>query len=302
MSSSPHPHVAAIGLGTMGEPMAHNLLRAGFPLTVFNRTPSRADALVAAGASWAPSAAAAVAQADRVLVCLPDTPDVRSLFSASGQNLLAQMKRGSVVVDTSTISPRATRELAREAASFGIAWIDAPVSGGPEGAKKGTLAIMCGGEAEAFERALPLLQTLGQTVTHVGGPGHGQIAKATNQVILAGTYQALAEALVMAKKLGADPSRVVQAISGGAARSWVLENRGPNMLRDEYPLGFKVSLHRKDLAIALEEARAAAVAMPLTALVASQEDALIAQGFAEEDVSALGRLTRRAAGLPAGPL
>ncbi len=207
-----------------------------------------------------------------------------------------------MIVDCSTISPEGARDLAKKAEGKEIGFVDAPVSGGSEGAIHGTLAIMCGGTEVDFERALPVLEIIGGKVTHVGPVGCGQIAKAVNQVVIAGTYQSLAEGIALAFRAGADPRRVIAAINSGAAASWILDNRAENMVRDEYPLGFRVRLHRKDLGIALDTGRAVELPLPVAAYVAGMEDALIAQGHGDEDVSAVARVVRRAAAIADGPM
>ncbi len=285
----------------MGAPMAHNLLKAGHSLAVFNRTAAKAQALEALGARVAATPRAAAVGAAILLVNVSDTTDVETVLMHPETGAAAGLSAGSLVIDCSTIAPAATRTMAAKLAARGIGFVDAPVSGGPEGAAKATLAIMCGGSEADFARALPVLQLLGARVVRVGPVGCGQVAKAVNQVVIAGTYQALAEGLALAVGAGADPEQVLQAISAGAARSWVLENRAGNMLRDEYPPGFRVALHRKDLRIALAEASAAHLQLPLTQLVAAAEDRLLAAGHGDEDVSALARLVRQDGALPPGP-
>lgn len=293
--------VAVIGLGTMGAPMAANLLKAGYSVVVHNRTRSREIPLAGLGAATADSPRQACARADAVLVCVSDTPDVEEVLLDPERGALSSLRRGGLVIDCSTISPAATRRFAERARESGAGYVDAPVSGGSEGAVRGTLAIMCGGSPEDFARARPLLEVLGKSVVHVGPPGAGQTAKAVNQVVIAGTYASVAEGISLAMAAGMDPRRVVEAIGGGAARSWVLENRGGNMIDDSYPLGFRMRLHRKDIRIALEAAREAGGDLPLTRFVANLEDELIAMGFGEEDVSAIARAARRSCGLPGGP-
>lgn len=293
--------LAFLGLGTMGGPMAANLLAAGHPVTVWNRSPGRDAALLAAGATRAATPADAVRGARVVFVCVSDSPDVRAVVTEGENAAVAGLAEDAIVVDCSTISPDATRGFAAAVAEVGAHWVDAPVSGGPEGAKAGTLAMMCGADDAVFERVRPLLEILGGNVVHVGPVGSGQVTKAVNQVVIAGTYQALAEGLALAAKTGTDPERVVQAISGGAARSWVLENRGGNMLADSYPLGFKLALHLKDLRIALDTAAAAGAPLPVASLVADLEARLDAAGHGDEDVSVLARGAREAAELPSGP-
>lgn len=288
--------IGFIGLGTMGRPMAANLASAGFPLTVWNRTAGPAEALVALGAGEAASPRELAAAVDVVVTCLRDSPDVASvLFGPDG--VASGARAGSLVVDCSTISPGATREFAQRLGEQGVGLVDAPVSGGPEGAAQASLTIMVGGEAEQVERARPVLQALGRTITHLGPVGSGQAAKAVNQVILCGVYLGVAEGLVLAMKYGLDPGTVVKALSGGAAASWVLANRSERMIRDEYPLGFRLALHRKDLGIALEMARETASTLPVAALAAQLENGLIAQGHGDEDVSALARAIRSLSGL-----
>ncbi len=219
---------------------------------------------------------------------MSDTPDVEDLlFRADG--IAAGAKAGTLIIDCSTISPSATRGFGERLASTGVHLVDAPVSGGSEGAQKGTLTIFVGGDAADVERATPVLAGMGKTITHLGPLGSGQAAKAVNQVILAGTYLGVAEGLVLAMKSGLDPEQLVTALSGGAARSWVLENRSSRIIANEYPLGFKVALHRKDLGIALELARESGAALPVAALCEQLETGLVAQGHADEDMSAVAR-------------
>lgn len=289
--------VGFAGLGTMGVAMAANLLRAGFPLTVWNRTAGRAEPLRTSGAAVAATPRELAAATDVVVCCLSDTPDVEAvLFGADG--IAAGARAGSLVVDCSTISPSATRDFAEQLAGQGVAFIDAPVSGGSEGAQKGTLTIMVGGEAAAVERAQPILAAMGSTITHMGPAGSGQATKAVNQVIISGTYLGVAEGLVLALQAGLDVEKVVAALSGGAAQSWVLANRSGRMLQNEYPLGFKVALHRKDLGIALDLAREVGAALPVTGLTAEIENGLVRRGHGDDDISAVARAIRGWSGLP----
>jgi 3-hydroxyisobutyrate dehydrogenase len=288
--------VGFAGLGTMGAAMAANLARAGFPLTVWNRTPGRAAALVELGATEAATPAALAASSDVVVTCVRDSPDVEAVvFGPDG--LAEGFRPGSLLVDCSTISPVAARDLAERLEDGGVRMVDAPVSGGSEGAVNGTLTIMVGGEAADLERARPVLDAMGKTITHLGPIGAGQVTKAVNQVILAGTYLGVAEGIVLALKSGVDPQQVVAALMGGAAGSWVLQNRSGRMIDDDYPLGFKLELHRKDLAIALDLARDAGATLPVAALAATFEDGLIGQGHGEDDNSALARVVRQLSGL-----
>ena len=294
--------IAVIGLGTMGAPMAANLLKAGCSVVVHNRTRNKEEALVALGAQRAADPAAAAREAEIVLTNVSDTPDVESVLLRPGSGAIEGLRTGGLVIDCSSISPDGTRRLGQKFRERGIGYVDAPVSGGSEGAIKGTLTIMCGGTQEDFDRALPVLKIIGQRITLIGPLGCGQIAKAVNQVVIAGSFQAVAEGLAFACRAGADPERVISAIEGGVAGSWILTNRSQNMLKDEYPLGFRTRLHRKDLSIALETARALNVPLPVAGLVASMEDSLISGGYGDEDMSNLARVIRRGAGIPDGPM
>jgi 3-hydroxyisobutyrate dehydrogenase len=288
--------IGVVGLGTMGGAMAANLVRAGFPVAGWNRTAGRAPELDELGVPSAASPAALAADVDVVLICVSDTPDVEAvLFAADG--MAAGAAPGTLVIDCSTIDPAATRGFAARLARQGIGFVDAPVTGGSEGARNATLAILVGGEPADVERARPVLEAIGRTVTYFGPVGAGQAAKAVNQVILAGTYIVVAEGLVLAIKAGLDPEQVVAALSTGAAQSWVLANRSGRMLANDYPLGFRVALHLKDLGIALAMARETGAALPVASLVAQLEADLVADGHADDDMSALARTIRARSGL-----
>jgi 3-hydroxyisobutyrate dehydrogenase len=287
-----------VGLGTMGGAMAANLARAGFRVAAWNRTPGRTDRLAELGVTLAASPAALAADVDIVLVCVSDTPDVEAvLFGADG--VAEGAAPGALVIDCSTIDPAASRGFAARLAAQGIGFVDAPVTGGSEGAQNATLAILVGGDPAHVERARPVLAAIGRTITHFGPVGAGQAAKAVNQVILAGTYLAVAEGLVLALKAGLDSEQVVAALSTGAAQSWVLANRSGRMLANDYPPGFRVALHLKDLGIALSMARETGAALPVAALAAQLEAGLVAQGHADDDMSALARSIRSLSGLDA---
>lgn len=289
--------IGFLGLGTMGAAMAANLARAGFAVTAWNRTDRAIPALNELNVNRAGTPADVARTTDVVVVCVSDTPDVEAvLFGPNG--LVDGARDGQLVIDCSTISPSATREFAGRLAERGVALVDAPVSGGSEGAQKGTLTIFCGGDAAAVERARPILAAMGRTITHVGPNGAGQAVKAVNQVILAGTYVGVAEGIVLATKAGLDVEQVVEALGGGAAQSWVLANRSGRMRENEYPLGFKVALHRKDLAIALEMAREMGAELPVAEMTADFETDLMADGHADDDMSAVARVIRRRSGLP----
>jgi 3-hydroxyisobutyrate dehydrogenase len=289
--------IGFIGLGTMGAAMAANLARAGFAVSVWNRTPDRAPELDDLGVERARTPAELARSVDVVVVCVSDTPDVATVLLGP-EGVAAGARSGMLVIDCSTISPAATRGFAAELAEHDIALVDAPVSGGSEGAQKATLTIFVGGEASDVERARPILAALGKTITHVGPIGSGQAVKAVNQVILAGAYLGVAEGIVLAMKAGLDVDQVVGALGGGAAQSWVLANRSGRMIANDYPLGFKVALHRKDLGIALELAGELGADLPVADLAARLESELIAGGHADDDMSALARSIRSRSGLP----
>lgn len=294
--TEPRQRVAFIGLGTMGAAMAANLARAGFQVTAWNRTPGRAPELAELGVEVAANPAAAAADAEIVVVCVSDTPDVEAvLFGQDG--VVGGARAGTLIVDCSTIAPSGSWDFAARLKEHGLSMVDAPVSGGSEGARNATLTIFVGGEASDYERARPVLTALGRTITHVGPIGAGQAVKAVNQVILAGTYLGVAEGIVLAIKAGLDVEQVVEALGGGAAQSWVLANRSGRMIDNDYPLGFKVALHRKDLAIALGLAGQLGAVLPVSALAAQLESGLIAGDHGDDDMSALARSIRGLSGL-----
>jgi 3-hydroxyisobutyrate dehydrogenase len=283
--------IAFLGLGTMGAAMAANLARAGFHVTAWNRTPGRAPELAKLAVETAASPAAAAADAEIVVICVSNTPDVEAiLFGKDG--VVGGARAGTLIIDCSTIAPSGSWDFAARLKEHGLSMVDAPVSGGSEGAKNATLTIFVGGDEADIERARPVLEALGRTITHVGPIGAGQAVKAVNQVILAGTYLGVAEGIVLAIKAGLDVEQVVEALGGGAAQSWVLANRSGRMIDNDYPLGFKVALHRKDLGIALELANQLGAVLPVSALAAQLETGLIAGGHADEDMSALARAIR----------
>jgi len=284
------------GLGTMGTFMAGNLRKAGFEVTVWNRTPGRAGDLLGLGAREATTPAEVGRNADIVVTCVSDTPDVGAvLFGADG--VASGIAAGGMVIDCSTISPDATRTFAARLADQGVGWIDAPVSGGSEGAKNATLTIMVGGSVADLERARPVLAAMGKTITHFGPAGNGQAVKAVNQVVISGVYLAVAEGMVLSMKAGLDPEAVVAALGGGVAGSWILANRSAKMVNNVYPLGFKTALHLKDLGIALELARQLGVTLPVTGLAAQLEAGLVARGYGDEDMSNLARPIRQLSGM-----
>lgn len=280
------PELGFIGLGLMGKSMARNLLKAGFPLTVHNRSQAVVDELVKEGAHRASSPAEVASQVELVFTCLPDTPDVE-LVALGAQGILEGVHEGLIFVDHSTIKPSAARKLALVLAEKGVQCLDAPVSGGDIGARDGTLTIMVGGPAEALEKARPALQAMGKTITHVGESGAGQIAKAANQIMVAAQMVAMAELLVFAQKSGADPRKVVEAIRAGAAQCWTLDVKPPRLFQGNRQPGFKAYMQAKDLSIVMETARQYGLPL-LSAGVHSQIfNAMLEMGMRELDNSAV---------------
>ncbi len=290
--------IGFIGLGIMGRPMARNVLGAGFPLVVYDLQPGPVADLVAAGARAAASPAALAQQVDVVLLCLPDSPDVQAALTGP-EGVLAGARPGQVIVDMSTISPVVARELAAAAAAQGVTLLDAPVSGGQVGAVQGTLSIMVGGDAAAFAQVRPVLAAMGKTILHIGDSGAGQVTKACNQIVIAVTIEAVAEALVLAAKAGVDPAQVRQALLGGYAYSRVLEGHGERFLARNFTPGFRTRLQHKDLNIAMDAGRAYGAPLPATALVHQLYGALMARGDAEQDHSILVTLLEELAGVTA---
>lgn len=284
-----------IGLGVMGAPMARHLLAAGFPLTVFSRSPGPVEELAAAGATPATSHAEVGRNADVVILMLPDPPDVHDVVFDEG--LADALGPGSVIVDMSTGDPILAREWSAALAERGIDLLDAPVSGGMEGARQATLSIMVGGRAEALEKARPLLEAMGKRVVHVGASGAGQITKAANQLVVASTIQAVGEALVLAAAAGVDPAKVREALLGGYAASRVLEVHGQRMLDANFAPGARASLHRKDARIIGALARQLHVVTPAFDVVADALESLVEEGGADLDHSALVTLVEAESGV-----
>jgi 3-hydroxyisobutyrate dehydrogenase len=258
--------VGYVGLGIMGMGMARNLLKAGFPLSVWNRTASKAEALAAEGATARATPAEVAANSDIIVICVSDTPDVETVLLGDN-GIIHGVKPGSLVIDCSTISPQATQAMAEKLAAKGVQMLDAPVSGGSEGAAKGTLSIMVGGAAEDFERAMPVFKAMGKTITHVGGTGAGQTVKLVNQVLVVGNCLAMCEALLLAQAGGVDLKKTYDAISQGAAGSWMFTNRAPQIINRDWRPGFMVSLQQKDLRLVLEAADQLGVPLPGTSLI-----------------------------------
>lgn len=286
--------IGMIGLGTMGKPMARNLIKAGYALTVHNRSRAAVEELVQEGAISASSPREVAAQCDTVITMLPDSPDVE-LVVAGQEGVFSSARPGMLLIDMSTISPVVARELARQAEERGVDMLDAPVSGGEIGAVNGTLSIMVGGRESAFQRALPLFQAMGKNIVLIGAAGAGQVTKAANQIVVALTIQAVGEALVLATKAGVDPAKVRQALLGGFAQSRVLDVHGQRALDRNFKPGFRVNLHFKDLGIALATGKEYAVPLPATAQVYQMMNALLAAGEGNLDHSSLITLVEDAA-------
>lgn len=281
--------VGYIGLGAMGKPMALNILKAGFPLTVFNRTVEKAEELLTAGAEWADSPADLARRSDVVFTNVSNTADVLSVVL--GQSGVREgVRPGMIFVDNSTISPTGSREIYESLRALGVSALDAPVSGGEIGAQNGSLTIMVGGDADALELVRPVLNAVGKKITHIGGAGAGQIAKAANQIMVAAQMVAEAELMIFAQKAGADPVKVIEAIKGGAAQCWTLDVKPQRLFAGNRTPGFKASLQAKDLAIVMETARQNLMSLPGTAVSAQLFNALCAMGEGDLDNSAVIRV------------
>lgn len=282
--------VAFAGLGAMGEPMARNLHKAGLLTAVWNRTAARAQALAAElGVTAAASPAVLAADADVVVLCVSADADVLDVVGA----LAPAMRRDALVIDCSTVSADTARRAAALLAPRGVQFLDCPVSGGVEGARQGTLAIMCGGDAEAFARAQPVLGAMGRTITHFGASGAGQAAKATNQIMCAGIIRAVAEAMAFARAQGLPLEPLVETLGKGAGSSWYFVNRAPFMIRESFPAGFRVRLHEKDLRICRDMAAQLGASLPVVDAMLAEYAELIAAGHGDEDISAVYRLKSR---------
>ncbi|MFK4296705.1 2-hydroxy-3-oxopropionate reductase [Arthrobacter sp. GAS37] len=287
--------VAAIGLGIMGLPMAVNLLKAGHPVTGFNRSQGKIDQLVSAGGVGASGTAEAVKDADVIITMVPDSPDIEAVVSGP-DGVFANARKGAYWVDCSTIRPDVSVQLAAAARKAGIKALDAPVSGGETGAIEGNLSIMVGGETADVEAVRPVLEAIGSTVVHVGPSGSGQTVKATNQLIVAGTIELLAEALVFLEAHSVDTQAAIKVLAGGLAGSRVLDRKAASMIARKFEPGFRVDLHHKDLGIVTAAAREAGVAIPLGAMAAHLMGAVRAQGHGSLDHSALMLLVERLSG------
>ena len=287
--------IGYIGLGLMGKPMARNILKAGFDLTVHNRSRESVRELVGEGAHEAYSPKEVAQQVDVVFTNLPDSPDVE-LVALGEEGIFEGAHRGLIFVDNSTIKPANTKMIGKRLAEEGVTMLDAPVSGGDIGAKNGTLTIMVGGPAEALEKIMPVLRSVGQRITHVGGLGGGQIAKAANQIMVAAQMVAMGELLIFAQKAGADPEKVVDAIRGGAAGCWALENKPQRLFAGERQPGFKAYMQAKDLGIVMDTAREYGVPLPSTAVNTQLFNAMLEMGMRELDNSAVLGVIEKLAG------
>ena len=286
--------IGLIGLGVMGKPMARNLMKAGYPLVVHNRSRAAVDELAKEGARAATSPKQVAAQTNLVITMLPDSPDVE-LVVAGNDGIFDGARAGTLLIDMSTISPVVARKLAHDAAARGIDMLDAPVSGGDVGALNATLSIMVGGKEDAFNRALPVFQTLGKNIVRIGDAGAGQVAKAANQLIVGLAIEAVSEALVLAAKAGVDPAKVRQALLGGFAQSRVLDLHGQRILNRNFMPGARVSTQHKDLGIALALGKEYNVPLPATAQVHQMYNAMLAAGRADLDHSSLVMLIEQMA-------
>jgi len=288
--------IGFIGLGIMGRPMARNLMKAGFPLTVWNRSRPGIDELVSEGAAEGGSPADVARRSAVVITIVGDSPDVEEV--ALGRNgIIEGAHPGLVHIDMSTISPQVTRRIAGRLAEAGVEMLDAPVSGGQQGAIEGTLSIMVGGKAETLERCRPALAAMGGKIVHCGPAGAGQTVKLCNQIAVALTNLGMCEALVFAARSGIDPRVMIEAVSAGAGTSWQLQNLAPRIVERDFRPGFKVAHQRKDLRLALEAAAAMAAPLPGTGLVAELFSALEADGLGEEGTQALVKALEKAAGV-----
>jgi 3-hydroxyisobutyrate dehydrogenase len=288
--------IGFIGLGIMGTGMAHNLLRADFPVRVWNRTASRMDPLIDAGAEAGSSPADVAAHSDIIITCVSDTPDVQAVILGK-DGVIHGAKSGSLVIDTSTISPKATVEIAEKLDEKGVYMLDAPISGGSEGAANGTLSIMIGGDGAQVKRAMPYLQAMGKTITHVGGQGAGQKVKLVNQILVVGNCLAMCEALLFAKAGEVDLQKALDAVSEGAAGSWMLSNRGPQIIQRDWRPGFTIDLQQKDLRLVREAADELGVPILGTGLVFNLYRTLEAQGLGGEGNHALIKALENLSGI-----
>lgn len=291
--------VGFIGLGIMGRGMTRNLLKAGFEVMVWNRTASRMEELAAEGAKPSASPADLASQCGLIITCVSDTPDVKQVILGE-QGVIHGAKAGSLVIDMSTISPQATREIATQLKAKGVQMLDAPISGGSEGAARGTLSIMVGGEAAQVERAMPYFQAMGKTITHMGEIGAGQLTKLVNQILVVVNMLAAAEALVFAEAGGLDLKKTIEALAGGAAGSWMWSNRGAQAIVRDFRPGFTIDLQQKDLRLVLEAADQLGVPVLTTSMIFNMYRTLQRMGLGSEGNHALIKALEHLAGLTVG--
>jgi 3-hydroxyisobutyrate dehydrogenase len=284
--------IGFIGLGIMGKPMSQNLLKAGYPLTVFNRSRASSDLLASSGAKVAGSPREVAAESDVVITMVTDTPDVEQVILGPG-GVIESARKGLIVIDMSTISPRVTREIAAKLSSRGVQMLDAPVSGGDKGAREGTLTIMVGGPEDAYRECLPVFQAMGKKVTLMGGAGSGQLTKLANQILVAGNMMGVCECITFARRAGLDPKLVIDSLSAGAASSWSLVNLGPRAADGDFAPGFKVKLLQKDLRLVLGTADEFEMSLPSTSFAHQLYNSLDAAGRGEEGTQALIRVYER---------
>ncbi len=282
----PNTRIAFIGTGTMGKPMARNLLRAGFRVIAYNRTRARAEELQRDGATIVETPSEAAAEADVVITIVSDTPDVRAVILGPG-GIAETVRSGSVVIDMSTISPRVTREIASELERRGVEMLDAPVSGGEKGAIEGTLSIMVGGRQDVFERCRPVFEAMGKKLVYCGDHGKGQLTKLCNQIAIVSNLVAAAEAVAFARKAGLDPMVMVEAVGAGAASSWVIQVLGPKMVTHDFAPGFMVKLQQKDMRLVMEAASELSISLPGAALAHQLFAAVEADGNGDLGTQAL---------------
>ena len=290
--------IGFIGLGIMGRGMARNLLQAGFSVTVWNRTSQTMEPLLEAGAHAAEDPASLAGAVDLVITCVSDTPDVEQVMLGP-KGVMEGARADMLVIDMSTVSPEVTRRIARRLQELGVHYLDAPVSGGSEGAARGTLSIMIGGEADQVERAMPVFQAMGQTITHVGPVGAGQTVKLVNQILVVGNMLAASEALLFASAAGLDLKKTLDAVTGGAAGSWMLANRGPQVIEGDWRPGFTIDLQQKDLRLALEAADEMGVPLLGTSLIFQLYRTLQQLGLGAEGNHALVKALERLGGMEA---
>ncbi|MBN1542756.1 NAD(P)-dependent oxidoreductase [candidate division KSB1 bacterium] len=284
--------IGFIGLGIMGRPMCLNLIRAGFSLTIYNRTPGRMKSVVAAGAHAATSPSNVAEMSDVVITMVTDSPDVKEVVLGS-EGVIHGIGTGGIVIDMSTISPSVTREIAGHLDKRGVQFLDAPVSGGDSGAIAGTLAIMVGGDRQSYDRCRPIFEAMGKTITHVGGVGMGQTVKLCNQILVSVTNLAVCEAIEFAERAGVDPLVMVEATRNGAAGSWQLSNLGAKMVRNDFAPGFMIDLQQKDLRLALEAGCEMQLSLPALAMVHQLFLSCQAAGEGKEGTQALIKALRR---------